>query len=40
MERQHFESEHGLFREAFREFLTREVVPHTEEWEKSGLVPK
>ena len=40
MERLHFESEHNLFREAFREFLAREVVPHTEEWEKAGLVPK
>ncbi len=40
MERLHFESEHGLFREAFREFLTREVVPHSEAWEKAGLVPR
>ncbi|MCW5851355.1 MAG: acyl-CoA dehydrogenase family protein, partial [Anaerolineae bacterium] len=40
MDRLHFETEHDLFREAFREFLAREVVPHTEAWEKAGLVPK
>ena len=40
MDRLHFEAEHNLFREAFREFLAREVVPHTEAWEKAGLVPK
>lgn len=34
----YFSEEHNLFREGFREFLQREVVPHISEWEKSGKI--
>ncbi len=30
MLRNHFETEHNLFRDAFRSFLNKEVVPHQE----------
>lgn len=40
MERTHFEQEHNIFRESFREFLQREVVPHQETWEEAGIVPR
>jgi alkylation response protein AidB-like acyl-CoA dehydrogenase len=35
-----FEEEHDLFRESFRRFLDKEVVPHHLEWERAGLVPR
>jgi long-chain-acyl-CoA dehydrogenase len=35
-----FEREHHDFRQLVQEFLQREVVPHTEEWEQRGLVDK
>ena len=28
MQRIHFETEHNMFRESFRAFLQKEVVPH------------
>ena len=40
MERTHFEQEHTIFRDSFREFLQREVVPHQEAWEEAGIVPR
>lgn len=40
MERTHFEQEHNIFRESFREFLQREVAPHQEAWEEAGIVPR
>ncbi|WP_424529043.1 acyl-CoA dehydrogenase family protein [Sphaerisporangium viridialbum] len=40
MQRDLFEEEHLLFRETVREFMTREVVPHHEQWEKDGIVPR
>jgi alkylation response protein AidB-like acyl-CoA dehydrogenase len=35
-----FESEHEIFRQSFRRFLDKEVVPHHLEWERAGLVPR
>lgn len=32
--------EHELFRESFRHFLDTEVVPHFDQWEKDGIVPR
>lgn len=40
MERTHFEQEHNIFRDSFREFLQREVVPHQETWEEAGIVSR
>ncbi|MEV5414277.1 acyl-CoA dehydrogenase family protein [Thermopolyspora sp. NPDC052614] len=40
MRRDLFDEEHELFRETVREFLAREVVPHHEQWEKDGIVPR
>ena len=35
-----FETDHDLFRESVREFIAREITPHVDEWEQSGLVSK
>jgi alkylation response protein AidB-like acyl-CoA dehydrogenase len=35
-----FEPEHELFRNSFRRFLDKEVVPHHLDWERSGIVPR
>ena len=35
-----YEEEHLMFRDAFREFLQREVVPHEEEWTEVGRVDR
>src|SRR5439155_2418428 len=35
-----YEHEHDLFRESFRAFLAREVVPHAAAWERDGIVPR
>ncbi|PZG16352.1 acyl-CoA dehydrogenase family protein [Nonomuraea aridisoli] len=40
MQRDLFDEEHDLFREAVREFMAREVVPHHPQWEKDGIVPR
>ena len=32
--------EHRMFREAFRKFAEREIVPHQEQWEKDGIVSR
>lgn len=36
----YFTEEHNLFREGFRNFLKVEVVPHLDEWEKTGTIPR
>ena len=36
----YFTEEHDAFRESFREFLQKEVVPHIEKWEKSGSIDR
>jgi alkylation response protein AidB-like acyl-CoA dehydrogenase len=40
MRRTIFESEHDDFREAVRGFLTKEAVPHSEEWEVAGVIDR
>ena len=40
MRRTIFTDEHEMFRSSFRQFLDREVVPHFEQWERDGIVPR
>lgn len=35
-----YTEEHKIFRDAFRKFLAKEVVPHVEEWEEAGIVSR
>jgi alkylation response protein AidB-like acyl-CoA dehydrogenase len=35
-----FDDTHELFRESFRSFLEREVVPHHPKWEREGIVDR
>jgi alkylation response protein AidB-like acyl-CoA dehydrogenase len=35
-----FDDDHEDFRESVRRFLANEAVPHIEQWEKDGLVPR
>ena len=35
-----YSDEHRIFRQTLRKFLEREIVPHIEEWEEAGIVPK
>lgn len=37
MDRNHFEHDHVLFRDAFRKFVQSEVMPHNEQWEANGI---
>ncbi len=36
----YFTEEHELFRKSLQEFLQKEVVPHIEEWEKTGTIER
>ena len=36
----YFTEEHDFFRQSFREFLKKEVVPHIEKWEKTGTIDR
>ncbi len=40
MERTVFDDEHDMFREAFRTFVEREMVPNREKWEEAGIVDR
>jgi alkylation response protein AidB-like acyl-CoA dehydrogenase len=40
MRRTIFDAEHDDFRAVVRAFLRKEAVPHTEEWEEAGMVPR
>ena len=40
MESIYFTEEHQLFRESLREFLKKEVVPHIDKWEKTGIIER
>ncbi len=40
MTQNYFSEEHNLFREGFRNFLATEVVPHLDEWERTGTIDK
>nr|WP_299344520.1 acyl-CoA dehydrogenase family protein [Allomuricauda sp.] len=36
----YFNEEHRLFRESLRDFLQKEVVPHVDDWEKTGVIDR
>ncbi len=40
MNRMYFTEEHHSFRQSFKEFLQKEVVPHIEKWEKEGTIER
>ena len=40
MKRTIFEEEHQLFRETFRQFIEKEMVPHNNFWEQEGIVSR
>ncbi len=40
MHRTLFADEHDLFRDSVRRFIAAEVVPHNEQWERSGLAAR
>jgi len=40
MRREIYTEEHDIFRDAFRKFLEKEVVPHQEEWLQAGIVTR
>jgi acyl-CoA dehydrogenase len=40
MDRTLFSEEHDLFRQSFRQFVTREVVPNQPEWNEAGIVDR
>ncbi|MGZ3611649.1 MAG: acyl-CoA dehydrogenase family protein [Ktedonobacteraceae bacterium] len=40
MKRTLFTEEHNLFRDTFKHFLEKEVVPNYEQWEKDGIVSR
>jgi alkylation response protein AidB-like acyl-CoA dehydrogenase len=35
-----FEEDHEAFRASFRKFVEAEIVPHHDEWEQAGIVPR
>lgn len=35
-----YSQEHRIFRESFRRFLEKEIIPHVEAWEEDGIVPR
>ncbi len=40
MRRLLFDDVHDAFRASFRSFVEREVVPHADQWERDGIVPR
>ena len=40
MKRRLFTEEHAMFRDAFRRFCEKEIVPYNEQWEKDGVVSR
>jgi len=36
----YWEEEHNMFRESMRKFVEQEILPHHEQWEQDGQVPK
>ncbi len=40
MNSMYFTEEHHAFRQSFREFLQKEVVPHIDKWEESGTIDR
>ena len=40
MSHMYFTEEHEVFRESFKDFLQKEVVPHIDKWEKTGNIDR
>ncbi len=40
MERTLFQEEHDIFRQSFRKFVEKHIIPYHEQWEKDGIVPR
>lgn len=40
IERTLFTSEHEMWRDSARKFVEQEIVPHHDQWEKDGIVPR
>lgn len=40
LERTLFSSDHGLFRQAFRQFVDKEIRPHQHRWAEAGIVDR
>src|SRR3712207_2699855 len=40
MRRTLYEADHDAFRESFRRFVDVEIVPHLDEWDRAGIVPR
>ncbi len=40
MKHAYFTEEHKLFRESLRDFLSKEVVPHLDKWEETGIIDR
>ena len=40
MERDIYTEEHDMFRDAYRTFIEREIVPHRERWDSAGIVDR
>ena len=40
MEILQYTEEHRMFRDSLKRFLAKEIVPHVEEWEEAGIVPR
>ena len=40
MNNMYFTEEHQAFRQSFRDFLQKEVVPHVDKWEKEGAIDR
>jgi len=40
MEILQYTEEHRIFRDSLKRFLAKEIVPHIEEWEEAGIVPR
>lgn len=36
----YFSEKHNMFRESLKAFLQKEVVPHIDEWEEAGRIPR
>jgi acyl-CoA dehydrogenase len=35
-----YTDEHRIFRQSLKKFLEKEILPHVEEWEEAGIVPR
>ncbi len=40
MQRALFNEEHDLFRDSWRRFVEKEIVPHHDQWQQDGIVPR